>query len=672
MKNFKIKIYSKIILIDIIIALIISILVPVLANYPPHSEELAFQSQVLKVSHIWQYIILLIVTCTIHLIMCKFIFKNSFNYVKKFPAVSDDEVIKVRFETYKANRRLLISTIITFVIDLLLLINMIIFNSWLITKLSLIFFSLLMSSWIMQTILIKSNLKDLVKSTYEVYPSVTLSNKIEKLYFSLLKDTLPIFIVILILISLLGYSLVQNQIGNNYYLYYKQEMSKLNFSKDPQVQIIRKLDSIKLNNDKDYYFLITEDEQIFSSIDGSVTDFFLKYAQNFIKENDGKVYEYYGIEEQAYCQHITLENGKEALVGFKYITKSNQTIIIFILASIIAFAIYFIIMLIWSKNTGKSISEVATNLSNIAKSKVLDFNIVLPVYSNDEIGLLSKSYNEIQDRTKHDIEEINDSKDRLIERERLATLGQMIGGVAHNMKTPIMSIAGATNGLEDLITEYRKSIEDKEVSIEDHLEIAQDMETWVKKIKSYNSYMSDIITTVKGQAINMNDQSDSQIFTLKELLTRVQILMRHELKLNQINFQINITIPEMTVINGNINSMVQVVDNLISNAIQSYPPIKKDVIDAPKEIDILQRPIYLNIDKKNGNIIISVQDKGCGIPEDIQKKLFKEMTTTKGHNGSGLGLFMSYSTIKGHFKGELSFETAEDKGSIFYIKLPQD
>ena len=218
MKKFKIKIYSKIILIDIIIALIMSILVPVLANYPPHSEELAFQSQVLKVSHIWQYFILLIVTCTIHLIMCKFIFKNSFNYVKKFPAVSDDEVIKVRFETYKANRRLLISTIITFVIDLVLLINMIIFNSWLIAKLSLILFSLLMSSWIMQTILIKSNLKDLVKSTYEVYPSVTLSNKIEKLYISLLKDTLPIFIVILILISLLGYSLVQNQIGNNYYL----------------------------------------------------------------------------------------------------------------------------------------------------------------------------------------------------------------------------------------------------------------------------------------------------------------------------------------------------------------------------------------------------------------------------------------------------------------------
>ena len=95
-------------------------------------------------------------------------------------------------------------------------------------------------------------------------------------------------------------------------------------------------------------------------------------------------------------------------------------------------------------------------------------------------------------------------------------------------------------------------------------------------------------------------------------------------------------------------------------------------LDATKEVDTSTRPIYLNIEKKNDNIIISVQDKGCGIPEEVQKKLFKEMTTTKGHNGSGLGLFMSYSTIKGHFRGELSFESSEGNGTTFYIKLPQD
>ena len=672
MKNFRIKVYSKIIIIEIFLAIVMNMVVPILANYPPHSEETAFQSQVLELSHVGQYILLTSMAVVLQLIMCQFIFKNCFKYVKKFPDVSDEEVVKVRFETYKVNRRLLVTIMIILVSMLLILVSMVSMSTWLLTKFALIYFSLFFSGWIMQTTLIKSDLKDILKSTYEIYPAVTLPKKQEKFYYTLLKDTLPLFLVILILMSLLGYSLVQNQIGENKYSYYKQEMTKLNLSKIPRTQIIQELKKVNLSNEKDYYFLITDDDQFFSSDNGYVTDFFLAYANNFLEKNEGRVYEYFGVEEQAYCEKIYLENGQEALIGFKYGTGSFSTILKFALASIIAFAIYVVIMLVWSKNTGKNISEVATNLSNIAKAQNLDFNTALPVYSNDEIGLLSKSYNEIQEKTKRDINEINNNKDRLMERERLATLGQMIGGVAHNMKTPIMSIAGATDGLEDLISEYRKSIEDNDVTIEDHHEIAQEMETWVKKIRSYNSYMSDIITTVKGQAVNLNEQDDSQVFTLKELLTRIQILMRHELKVNHIDFQINNKEPEMTKVQGNINSLVQVINNLISNAIQSYPVIKGNSLDATKEVDTSTRPIYLNIEKKNDNIIISVQDKGCGIPEEVQKKLFKEMTTTKGHNGSGLGLFMSYSTIKGHFRGELSFESSEGNGTTFYIKLPQD
>ena len=56
--------------------------------------------------------------------------------------------------------------------------------------------------------------------------------------------------------------------------------------------------------------------------------------------------------------------------------------------------------------------------------------------------------------------------------------------------------------------------------------------------------------------------------------------------------------------------------------------------------------------------------------KEVQQKLFKEMITTKGKNGSGLGLFMSYSTIKSNFKGDLSFETEEGKGTTFTIKIP--
>ena len=73
----------------------------------------------------------------------------------------------------------------------------------------------------------------------------------------------------------------------------------------------------------------------------------------------------------------------------------------------------------------------------------------------------------------------------LIEKERLASLGQLIGGVAHNLKTPIFSISGAAEGLNDLIEEYKSSITDKTVTVQDHLEIAHDMTVWVSKIKEY-------------------------------------------------------------------------------------------------------------------------------------------------------------------------------------------
>lgn len=256
----------------------------------------------------------------------------------------------------------------------------------------------------------------------------------------------------------------------------------------------------------------------------------------------------------------------------------------------------------------------------------------------------------------HDMEALRNNQDILMERERLATLGQMVGGIAHNLKTPIMSIAGATDGLQDLVTEYEKSIDDSEVTKEDHHAIARDMNEWITKINSYDAYMSDVITAVKGQTANFSSNTNDE-FTIDELLKRVNILMKHELKSALITLNVDCKVNKNTTLNGNVNSLVQIVNNLISNAIQAYKGKKNQSID-------------LTISKKDNNIIISIKDYGCGIPEKIQKRLFSEMVTTKGHNGTGLGLFMSYSTIKGHFNGDLTFTSEENKGSTFNIVLP--
>ena len=265
-----------------------------------------------------------------------------------------------------------------------------------------------------------------------------------------------------------------------------------------------------------------------------------------------------------------------------------------------------------------------------------------------------------KDTTQHilDMEELKNNQNQLMEKERLATLGQMIGGVAHNLKTPIMSIAGAMEGLDDLITEYEASIEDPEVGKEDHHAIAHDMREWVEKVSSYDSYMSDIITAVKGQAVNFND-STTEVFKLEEFLSRVNILMKHELKNALITLNVDCRIDKDTSMIGNINALVQVVNNLIQNAIQAYAGKENQSID-------------MVIDRENEKIVISVADYAGGIPKEVRNELFSKMVTTKGHNGSGLGLFMSYSTIKGNFKGDLRFEVREGEGTTFKIVLPND
>ena len=257
---------------------------------------------------------------------------------------------------------------------------------------------------------------------------------------------------------------------------------------------------------------------------------------------------------------------------------------------------------------------------------------------------------------KQDIQTIQNNQDMLMEKERLASLGQLIGGISHNLKTPIMSISGAAEGLTDLINEYDASIGDPEVTNDDHHAIANDMREWITKIHSYTAYMSDIITAVKGQAVNLSE-NENNAFTVDELFKRVNILMKHEISNASLTLTLDVQVPSSTTLVGDINSLVQVINNLITNAIQSYNGRKGE------EIKVLAQ-------KLDNNLIISVIDHGCGMTKEVQDKLFNTMITTKGKNGTGLGMFMSYSTIKGHFNGDITFETEVNKGTTFNVILP--
>ena len=249
-------------------------------------------------------------------------------------------------------------------------------------------------------------------------------------------------------------------------------------------------------------------------------------------------------------------------------------------------------------------------------------------------------------------------EESLRENERLASLGQMIGGISHNLMTPIMSISGVTTALEDLINEYRDSIGDSSVTNEDHYEISFEMAEWVEKLREYNSYMSNVISTVKSQAVQLNSQSNKD-FTIDELVNRLRFLKNSDLIIKKSNLEMFVDIDTNIVIEGDISNMVQILDNLIKNAIQSYDGKESQ-----------ERKVELHISKNENKVMIIVKDYGCGIPEEIKPRLFKYMLTTKGKSGTGLSLMLSYSTLKGKFGGDIWFESKENEGTTFFIALP--
>ncbi len=260
-----------------------------------------------------------------------------------------------------------------------------------------------------------------------------------------------------------------------------------------------------------------------------------------------------------------------------------------------------------------------------------------------------------QEKEKEYVRKLQENQELMLQQERLASLGQMIGGITHNMKTPIMSMAGGIEALRDLIQEYDDSIGDSNVTDEDHHAIAAEMNDWIHKMKPYLSYMSDIISAVKGQAVTVNEASEI-VFGLKELIERVRILMKYELSRNECIMDMDVQVETDVEFKGEINSLVQVINNLISNAIEAYEG-KRGKID-------------FRVYRDEGNIEFMIRDYGKGIPEEVKDRLFKEMLTTKGKKGTGLGLYMSYLAITTKFSGNMRFESEEGKGTTFYISIP--
>ncbi|WP_081926959.1 sensor histidine kinase [Pseudobacteroides cellulosolvens] len=465
----------------------------------------------------------------------------------------------------------------------------------------------------------------------------------------------PIFVSTVLLTSMVGYSRLIEEKGN---IYSQLFMSKLDYSLQDINSVIsydsikKKLSEIDYSESNFSTFLITTDNKVITSDQEDLSKINLYYINKPTPNLQGRFYDV-TCETQGVFRKIPAGNNN-VIVGIKFKVASPKTVNYFIGCFMALLLLCIIVLYYFAKSITSDISVVAANLSKIAEGDKVNLDKKIPIASNDEIGELIVAFNKIQELTKANIKSINEQQAMILEKERLASLGQMIGGIAHNLNSPIMTIACLIDTLNNLANEYKNSIGDRDVTNEDHIEIANEILDCINKISPQCSYMSKIISNVKLQAVKLNESS-TESFTIDELIKTLNIKLNHNMPEN------SLIIPQIQVekhlkIQGDINSLIQVLDNLLQNACESYQ-------DDYGSVDFI-------VQKDNNNIKFIIKDNGKGIPVEVKSKIFKEMITTKGKNGTGIGLYMSYSTIKGRFGGDIWFESDGDKGTAFYITVP--
>lgn len=639
------------------VILLFAIIMPKLLNYGPESINTPFDIQMSYIAYWQQHLCIGLL-----LVLLTFITTGlSFKIVDKFYLSNDPNkyndiklIKKVRKKCFSLPYKIpIFEAMIPAVSALFVLILTGSHVSVMLVKILIAVFAFSIILAVLSFIFSKGIYNEVLTKTYKENLNIGLRINLK---FKILLQVLPLLIFCTMILTFISFSFMVRSKEDVYFNVYDDLVTE-NFSENKTYtysEIYNKLDALKIFDDSHSKFIIKPDNSV-TTLTGSEPSFFVQeYTKQIAQKYNGRTYDSYGVDTQGKTMKLKTADG-DYYIGIIYNIDYNNSLVYLISYAIVLLIISTTILYIFSDSLSKDISEISDNFDRLCSN---DFGKTLPVTTNDEIGDLINSFNLIQKYSKNQLDLIQSNQEILMEKERLATLGQMVGGIAHNLKTPIMSISGASEGLKDLIEEYYKSVGDSNVTVEDHHEIANDMKNWIEKINNYTEYMSDIITAVKGQAVTLSNQ-EVVSFTVNELVKRVQILMKHELKHSLIDLNINMNVDENLELNGDINSLVQVLNNLISNAIQAYNGAENEKID-------------FDLNMVNNNLVISITDYGNGIPEEIQEKLFKEMVTTKGKNGTGLGLFMSYSNIRAHFNGNMRFESQVGKGTTFEVILPVD
>lgn len=295
------------------------------------------------------------------------------------------------------------------------------------------------------------------------------------------------------------------------------------------------------------------------------------------------------------------------------------------------------------------IARVKVHLQLCALNRILQ-------NQNDQLQVEIEQRITTEKMLKETIEQLQNTQTQLIESEKMAALGNLVAGVAHEISTPIGTSITAASTLADETQEFLRAVEEGQIKrsvLSRYVHVAQSSS---KLVLSNLHRAGDLVRSFKLVAVDQSHQERRQ-FNVKSYLQEVINSLRPQLKNSQ--HQLILSGEDTLVMNSYPGLLAQIVTNLVTNSLtHAYQSSEPGVME-------------VNVQSEPEGIRLTYTDDGCGIPPEKQRHIFEPFfTTARDRGGTGLGLHIVYNLVTQSFSGRIEVDSQVGKGTKFLIMLP--
>ncbi|TAD76131.1 MAG: sensor histidine kinase [Oscillatoriales cyanobacterium] len=313
-----------------------------------------------------------------------------------------------------------------------------------------------------------------------------------------------------------------------------------------------------------------------------------------------------------------------------------------------------------------------------------------PTFGLDELDMLQAAFQVMYQQLETSLgslqETLNQLKDtqlQVIQSEKMATVGQMLAGVAHEINNPISFLSGNVEHLSYYVSDLNKIIRgyqnycpDVPADFQEFLTdldpdfLLEDLDKMVRSMRLGSERVREIVRSLRS--FSRSGDSDFRIADLHEGLDSTLVILNHRLKASTERPEIQVMkdYGELPLVECCLGPLNQVFMNLLSNAIDAIEEAQagwsfEEICHQPGVIRIQTRVIDARV------IRILIADNGNGIPEQLKGQIFKSFVTSKPvGKGTGLGLSISYQVVHQTHQGRLWFDSQAGRGTAFHIEIP--